>query len=556
MLNKLVIKNFATINSVDINFSNGFSVLTGQTGSGKSIIVGALNLISGSRADFSKFYDNSKKIIIEAQFDITGLNFSSLFTSHDIDDESELIIRREILPNGKSRSFINDSPVRLEVLRNFSIKIIDIHSQHENLLLNNEFFQLNFIDTLLSFENKDYHEKLTLYQKKFSENQKLSQKIDQFELNNKLQSDELENLNKLYNELINADIKIGEKKEISEQFNLLKNIFEIKKNLTDILSYFQGENKIINSMERSNSLLKSISSYNDKLLNFSNRVSSNLIDLKDLSEEINIFQDKLIVDNNLMNEIEERLNLINSLEEKHLVDSEEKLLEKTNELSKKISLIKNEDFDLIKIKEEFIKNNEWLLLTADFISKSRIDFSKKIESLLIKDLEFLGISNAKLKFVTNELDSLNYYGKDSVELYFTANKGHELKEIYKIASGGELSRLMLCIKKHLYSINNSSTIIFDEIDSGVSGKIAEKVGFFMKKISSNQQIIAITHLPQIASLANNHYKVFKNEKKEEKTETSIMKLNGDNRIYELARLLSGREITEEAIANAEKMLNI
>lgn len=556
MLNKLIIKNFATINSVDINFSNGFSVLTGQTGSGKSIIVGALNLISGSRADFSKFYDNSKKIIIEAQFDITGLNFSSLFTSHDIDDESELIIRREILPNGKSRSFINDSPVRLEVLRNFSIKIIDIHSQHENLLLNNEFFQLNFIDTLLSFENKDYHEKLTLYQKKFSENQKLSQKIDQFELNNKLQSDESENLNKLYNELINADIKIGEKKEISEQFNLLKNIFEIKKNLTDILSYFQGENKIINSMERSNSLLKSISSYNDKLLKFSNRVSSNLIDLKDLSEEINIFQDKLIVDNNLMNEIEERLNLINSLEEKHLVDSEEKLLEKTNELSKKISLIKNEDFDLIKIKEEFIKNNEWLLLTADFISKSRIDFSKKIESLLIKDLEFLGISNAKLKFVTNELDSLNYYGKDSVELYFTANKGHELKEIYKIASGGELSRLMLCIKKHLYSINNSSTIIFDEIDSGVSGKIAEKVGFFMKKISSNQQIIAITHLPQIASLANNHYKVFKTEKKEEKTETSIMKLNDDNRIYELARLLSGREITEEAIANAEKMLNI
>ena len=556
MLKKLVIKNFATINYVDINFSNGFSVLTGQTGSGKSIIVGALNLISGSRADFSKSYDNSKKIIIEAQFDISDLNFSSLFTSHDVDDESELIIRREILPNGKSRSFINDSPVRLEVLKNFSVKIIDIHSQHENLLLNNEFFQLNFIDTLLSFENKDYHDKLTLYQKKFSENQKLSQKIDQFELNNKLQSDELENLNKLYNELIIANLKIGEKKEISEQFNLLKNIFEIKKNLSDILSYFQGENKIINSMERSNSLLKSISSYNDKLLNFSNRVSSNLIDVKDLCEEINIFQDKLIVDNNLMNEIEERLNLINSLEEKHFVDSEEKLLEKTNELSKKISLIKNEDFDLIKIKEEFIKNNEWLLLTADFISKSRIDFSKKIESLLIQDLEFLGISNAKLKFVINELDSLNYYGKDSVELYFTANKGHELKEIQKIASGGELSRLMLCIKKHLYSINNSSTIIFDEIDSGVSGKIAEKVGFFMKKISSNQQIIAITHLPQIASLANNHYKVFKTEKTDGKTETSIMKLNGDNRIYELARLLSGREITEEAIANAEKMLNI
>ncbi|MBH75744.1 MAG: DNA repair protein RecN [Flavobacteriales bacterium] len=556
MLNNLIIKNFATIKFVDINFFNGFSVLTGQTGSGKSIIIGALNLISGSRADFSKFYDNSKKIIIEAHFDISDLNFSSLFSSNDIDYESELIIRREILPNGKSRSFINDSPVRLEVLRNFSLKIIDIHSQHENLLLNNEFFQLNFIDTLLSFENKDYNNKLTLYQKKFSENQKLSQKIDQFELNNKLQSDELENLKKLHNELKIADLKIGEKKEISEQFNLLKNIFEIKKNLSDILYFFQGENKIVNSMEKSNSLLKSISSYNDKLLNFSNRLSSNLIDIKDLYEEINIFQDRLIVDNNLMNEIEERLNLINSLEEKHFVNSEEKLLEKTNELSKKISLIKNHDYDLIKTKEEFIKNNEWLLLTSKFISKSRIDFSKKIESLLIKDLEFLGISNGKLKFVINELDSLNYHGKDSVELLFSANKGHELKEIHKIASGGELSRLMLCIKKHLYSINNSSTIIFDEIDSGVSGKIAEKVGFFMKQISSNQQIIAITHLPQIASLANNHYKVFKTEKTESKTETSIMKLNAENRVYELARLLSGREITEEAIANAEKMLNI
>ena len=556
MLNNLIIKNFATIKFVDINFFNGFSVLTGQTGSGKSIIIGALNLISGSRADFSKFYDNSKKIIIEAHFDISDLNFSSLFTSNDIDYESELIIRREILPNGKSRSFINDSPVRLEVLRNFSLKIIDIHSQHENLLLNNEFFQLNFIDTLLSFENKDYNNKLTLYQKKFSENQKLSQKIDQFELNNKLQSDELENLKKLHNELKIADLKIGEKKEISEQFNLLKNIFEIKKNLSDILYFFQGENKIVNSMEKSNSLLKSISSYNDKLLNFSNRLSSNLIDIKDLYEEINIFQDRLIVDNNLMNEIEERLNLINSLEEKHFVNSEEKLLEKTNELSKKISLIKNHDYDLIKTKEEFIKNNEWLLLTSKFISKSRIDFSQKIESLLIKDLEFLGISNGKLKFVINELDSLNYHGKDSVELLFSANKGHELKEIHKIASGGELSRLMLCIKKHLYSINNSSTIIFDEIDSGVSGKIAEKVGFFMKQISSNQQIIAITHLPQIASLANNHYKVFKTEKTESKTETSIMKLNAENRVYELARLLSGREITEEAIANAEKMLNI
>jgi len=556
MLKKLIINNFATINNLEIDFSNGFSVLTGQTGSGKSIIIGALNLISGGRADFSKFNDKEKKIIIEAEFDILNFDFSSFFILHDIDNHNNLIIRREVLPSGKSRSFINDTPVRLEILKNFTSQIIDIHSQYENLLVNDEFFQLNFLDTLLGNQNLNFVDILNEYQKKFSENQLLSQKIDQFRLNSMLQKEKFENLSFMLKELENANLKIDEKSKISQEYNLLNNIVQIKNSLEDVLNFFQNDNGVISNIEKSSSMLNSISKFNDKLVNFRDRVSVNLIDLKDLSEEINLFQDRLNVDQDKFKSLEERLNLINSLEEKHLVSSVEGLLKKQEELSGKISFLNPSKIDLNILEKDFNDNQDWLLRTSNILSKLRRDFSRNIELKLINDLEQLGINDANIKFSFKDLDSFNYYGKDSLELFFSANKGHDLKPIQKVASGGELSRLMLCIKKHLYLIKKSSTIIFDEIDSGVSGKIAEKVGFFMKKISKNQQIIAITHLPQIACIANDHYKVFKKELNKGKVETKINLLDSKNRILELSRLLSGEEITEEAIANAEKMLNI
>ena len=556
MLKKLIINNFATINNLDIDFSNGFSVLTGQTGSGKSIIIGALNLISGGRADFSKFNDKTKKIVIETEFDISNYDFSNFFSHHDIDNDENLIIRREILPNGKSRSFINDTPVRLEILKNFSSKIIDIHSQHENLLVNDEFFQLNFIDNLLGLQNSKFPGIINDYQKRFSENQILSQKIDQFRLNSKLQKEEFENLNFLLSELENANLKTEEKEQISEEYNLLSNVIQIKRSLSEVLIFFQDENGVISNLEKGSSLLNSISKFNDNLVKFSDRISVNLIDLKDLNEEINLFQDRLNVDQNKLEKLEARLNLINSLEEKHLVSSVEQLLEKQKELSKKVSFLDLSKTDIAKLEKDFNENKEWLFNTSNTISKLRRDFSKSIQLILIQDLEQLGINDAKIQFSFKDLDSFNYYGKDSLELLFSANKGHDLKPIQKVASGGELSRLMLCIKKHLYLTKKSSTIIFDEIDSGVSGQVAEKVGFFMKEISKKQQIIAITHLPQIASIANDHYKVFKNEIGDKKIETKINLLDDENRVLELAKLLSGEEITNEAIANAKKMLNI
>jgi len=556
MLRKLVINNFATIKHLEIDFSSGFSVLTGETGSGKSIIIGALNLISGHRADFSKLNDKTKKIVIEAEFDVSNFDFSNFFDYNNLDNEQDLIIRREVLPNGKSRSFINDTPVRLELLKNFSLRIIDIHSQYENLLLHDEFFQLNFVDSLLAIEDSKFSEDLKNYQKKFSENQLLSQKIDQFNLNVTLQKEEFENLNFLLSELKNANLKNGEKKQVLGEYNLLNNVFEIKKSLNQVSSFFDKENGLISSLEKTSSLLNSISRFNQKLVDFTDRLSTNLIDLKDLNEEINLFQDRLNVDYNKLEELESRLNLINSLEEKHLVSSIEQLLEKQEELSKKVSFLETSKKDITTLKKAFNENNEWLLHKSNLISKLRREYSKKIELKLIQDLGQLGINDAKVQFIFKDLDSFNYYGKDSLELLFSANRGHDLKPIQKVASGGELSRLMLCIKKHLYLIKKPSTVIFDEIDSGVSGKIAEKVGFFMKEISKKQQIIAITHLPQVASIANDHYKVFKNEIGDEKIETKINLLDDENRILELARLLSGEEITDEAIANAKKMLNI
>ncbi len=383
MLRKLTIKNFATINDIEINFNGGFLVLTGQTGAGKSIIVGALNLISGKRADFSKFNDKTKKIIIEAEFDISSLELINFFKSNNIDYADSLIIRREILPNGKSRSFINDCLIRLEVLKFLSSKIIDIHSQHENLLLNDEFFQLNFLDSLLSLTDSSYLNTLKDFQKKFLENQDLHQKIEKIKLNSKSEKEKFEKLQSSLFELQNANLKVGEKEEITKQYNLLNNIVQIKKSLNEILIFFQEENGVISKMNNSYSLLSSISKYNDKLATFSERLSSNLIEIKDLNEEISLFQDRLSVDKNKLDEIEDRINLINSLEDKYFVSSVEDLLKKLEELSHSFSNLDPSNNNLKDLEKKFNDNQEWLLITSKLLSKSRKLFAIKIQSILL-----------------------------------------------------------------------------------------------------------------------------------------------------------------------------
>tara|TARA_Y100001954_G_C15801407_1_gene600319 strand:- start:1013 stop:2683 length:1671 start_codon:yes stop_codon:yes gene_type:complete len=554
MLTRLYINNFITIEEIDVNFSKGFTSITGETGSGKSVILDALNLLCGNRLDSSKIINREKKIVIEAEFDISNFNMLDFFDNNEIDYFDTTIIRREINPAGKSRSFINDSPVKLDLLKLFSLNIIDIHSQHESLLLNNEFFQLNFIDDFIKNKDNNYSSMISNYRDQYMVNQRLSDELEELRIKNKIIKDEYENIVFSLNELSEITLNKGEKKQLVNEYNFLKNSSEIKIQLEKTIKLLNiDDNSVIHQLNQILLSLKKIKNYSEKIEDFSNRVDNNIIDLQDISREIDIFYDSLDVDITKLSLIEDQLNKINSLEEKYLVKSFDALIDKRDYLLERKKEFLGIENNITELESKFIEHTKKIKNQAELISKKRREAAFKIEKLLINDLHSLGIKNAKILFEFNQLEKTNYHGIDSVDLLFSANKGMDLKPVKKIASGGELSRLMLIIKKHIFISNNLSTIIFDEIDSGVSGEIAEKVGLMIKEISKKQQVITITHLPQVASMSNFHYKVLKLENSNSSV-TQLHNLNKEERILEIARLLSGKNISNEAVANAEKMI--
>ena len=554
MLTRLYINNFITIEEIDVNFSKGFTSITGETGSGKSVILDALNLLCGNRLDSSKIINREKKIVIEAEFDISNFNMLDFFDNNEIDYFDTTIIRREINPAGKSRSFINDSPVKLDLLKLFSLNIIDIHSQHESLLLNNEFFQLNFIDDFIKNKDNNYSSMISNYRDQYMVNQRLSDELEELRIKNKIIKDEYENIVFSLNELSEITLNKGEKKQLVNEYNFLKNSSEIKIQLEKTIKLLNiDDNSVIHQLNQILLSLKKIKNYSEKIEEFSKRVDNNIIDLQDISREIDIFYDSLDVDITKLSLIEDQLNKINSLEEKYLVKSFDDLIDKRDNLLERKKEFLGIENNITELESKFIEHTKKIKNQAELISKKRREAAFKIEKLLINDLHSLGIKNAKILFEFNQLEKTNYHGIDSVDLLFSANKGMDLKPVKKIASGGELSRLMLIIKKHIFISNNLSTIIFDEIDSGVSGEIAEKVGLMIKEISKKQQVITITHLPQVASMSNFHYKVLKLENSNSSV-TQLHNLNKEERILEIARLLSGKNISNEAVANAEKMI--
>jgi len=554
MLTRLYINNFITIESIEIKFPSGFITITGETGSGKSVILDALHLLCGNRLDSSKLNKNDKKIVIEGEFNISNFNLLDFFNLNDIDYSESTIIRREVLSNGKSRSFINDSPVKLELLKIITNKLIDIHSQHESLLLNNEFFQLDFIDNIIINEDNNFSILLEDYRKEFMKNQILSDELEELLIRNKLKKDEYASVLLSLNEFSNLDLKQDEKNGLLEEYNFLKNSSQIKFELEkSIKSLGNNEQSIINQLNIIFSSLKKINNYGNKITEFSARINDNLVDLQDVLREIDIFYEKIDVDQNRLSFIEERLNTINFLEEKYLVSNFDELIQKRDSFLQKKQAFSNMEGDIEDLRIKYNNHSEKLFTQAQLLSKKRKEAALKIELTLITDLQLLGIQSANLQFKFHMLEKYNYYGLDTVDFLFSANKGQELKAVRRIASGGELSRLMLVIKKHLFGSNNFLTIIFDEIDSGVSGEIAQKVGLMMKQISKKQQIMTITHLPQVASIADCHYKVFKEENSINSI-TKISQLDKQNRVLEIAKLLSGKTILNEAIANAKKML--
>lgn len=550
MLTSLSIKNYALIDHLHVDFNNGFTIITGETGAGKSILLGGLSLILGKRADLSSLRDKGSKCVIEAVFDVTNYNLESLFSTEDLDFEPQTIIRREILPSGKSRAFVNDSPVNLSSLQLLGNRLVDIHSQHETLQLVDDAFQFQVIDALANIDND-----LNVYSQKRKEYKTLNKALNQLVAFQTEAIKEHDYNLFLLNELTQAKLKSEELESLEEELETLSNIDAIQEKLTASNQLFSDEQiGVLNNVTELKNTLKQLSSISNKYEDLYNRVNSSLIELDDVFSELERFQEDLEADPNRLQEVNARLTLINNLFQKHVVNSIEDLIIIQAQLLEKVSATENVDADINTKKLEIAKAQQELDAIALVIHNKR---KKAIPVLKIKleaILAQLGMPNAQFNIVLNITNTYYPNGKEELNFLFSANKGGDFKPLKKAASGGELSRIMLAIKSILTQYIKLPTIMFDEIDTGVSGEISNKMADIMAGMSTTMQVFSITHLPQIAAKGHTHFKVYK-EDVNEITTTNLVQLNHDERIVEIAQMLGGIEVSNSALAHAKELLN-
>lgn len=550
MLTKVSIKNFAIIDSLEIDFSKGFSTITGDTGSGKSILLNALSLIIGKRADHNLLKNNKIKCIIEAEFDLTNFKLKKIFEKNNLDYFDHSILRREVLPNGKSRSFINDTPANLDLMKSIGEKLIDIHTQNESLILSKDNFFFSLIDNLSEQNNivKNFSQNLTLYKELVLELEKLNR------INVSLQNDYDYNLY-LLNELKDAKLFLGEQKDLEENLKILKNSEEILASLNQIDNLIQNDEKSIeNQIRNLNFILTNISKFSDKYSVLKKRIESILIELEDIKLEI-IGSSSDFNNNPLeLEDMESRLNLIYNLQKKHSVNSISDLIQVTNNLEEKLEKNNNIIIDIENLKNEILLKESLLKEQSKKISLSRKKVLPKLKNHIESILGNLGMKNSSFIFNIKESENYNKYGSDIVEVLFSGNKGIDYLPIFKVVSGGELSRILLSIKSILSKHLNLPTMIFDEIDTGISGEMSNAMANLMLDMSKTMQIISITHLPQIAAKGENQYSVYKYQKSGI-TNTKIKKLNSEERIEEIAKMLSGDIISSSALIHAKELLN-
>ena len=550
MLVHLSIKNYALIEELSIDFQSGLSIITGETGAGKSILLGALGLVLGNRADSLTLKDPAKKCVVEVQFSIQKYGLESFFESQDLDYETETIIRREILPSGKSRAFVNDTPVTLNVLNELKSKLMDIHSQHQTLQLSDQDFQFRLLDVIAGNQNNlaSYKRGLKQYQ---GEKKKLEDLIQsQREANQQYDY----NLH-LFNELEEANLSDGEQEELEEKLEKINNVEEIKLNLSEALHISQNEDigiqQLINTLE--NRLTK-ISVYSKEYEDLCARICSLKIELDDIVTELENAHEEVDFNPQEAEALNDRLNLIYNLQKKHYVSTIEELLIIWQDLSAKVDVVVNAE-QMIEEQQNKVKSIARKLdEVAKKISIARSSVISKLTSNLQSILADLGMLQARFSIEVRPSDSYYQNGKDDLSFLFSANKGGQFGELKKVASGGELSRIMLAIKKVLSENSQLPTIIFDEIDTGVSGEISNKMASIMSVMSMYMQVITITHLPQIAAKGNQHFKVFKQDKNDT-TVTQLKKLSEDERIVEIAEMLGGKDISESALSHARELLN-
>lgn len=551
MLQTLLVKNYAIIEEISLDFNAGFSVITGETGAGKSILLGALSLILGQRADTSILNNKEKKCVVEGVFNVPKELVTDFFLAHQLDLEFPVVIRREIAANGKSRAFINDTPVNLTLLKDLTTVLLDIHSQHETLALNSAEFQINVIDAFAKSNSL-----LNDYKEKYVSLKQLEQRFYQLKTTENSAKADADYLQFQLNELKALQLKKGEHEVLEQQLEMINNAEQIISTLQLAAEGLQNNDEsIVVKLTAIEQAFRKISHCSEDYQQLNERINSVLIELKDIFNEVESQLDSVDVDASEQEVINNRVNTINTLIQKHRLTQADELIDLEQQLEEQLDGINSSEEKLLALGKEIQEKHQVATAAAKKLSAHRLKILSAFEKNIINNLKELGMENAVFKIHHQPLKELNSFGMDEFEFMFSANKGMTPKPLNKTASGGELSRLMLTIKALLAQNSTLQTILFDEIDTGVSGDIAYKMAAIMEGMSNNIQVIAITHLPQVAAKGNTHFKIYKSNKGN-KTQTFVNILDNNQRIEEIAKMLSGKELTEAAKENAKNLLII
>lgn len=549
MLTRLSVSNFAIIDELQLQFGKGLTTITGETGAGKSILLGALKLVLGERADLKQLNNADKKCVIEAVFNVSNLELNSFFEENELDYEPESILRRELLPSGKSRAFINDTPVTLDVLQELSQQLIDIHSQFSSENLLDENYQMQILDA--------YANQIPLvneYRNIYSERNRKKNELRKLEEKLLSKSQESDYQNFLLTELSEANLQNNELEELEQEQKELQHVDEIQKVLGEIFAKLDApELGTVSQLNEIYSGIHRISEYAEDLNSLSERINSTKIELQDIQNEIQSKINRIDSNPERLNEVNERLNLLHTLMVKHRVNSIEELIEIKTNLEAESSDFASLENKISSIQKEINSIENQLKTASGKISEGRKSALPKVENSLLETLSKLGMENSSMKIELNKSDEFLSNGTDEINMLFTANRGSSLKPIGKSVSGGERSRLMLAIKKLISSHLQLPTLILDEVDTGVSGKVADEVGKLMKEMSEEMQLLSITHLPQVAAKGQHHFKVLK-KTENNFTKTIVKELDQEERILEIAELISGSSVSESAIEQAKELL--
>ena len=553
MLRTLHIQHYALIDQLDIDFQTGFSVVTGETGAGKSIILGAMGLLAGERADTRSIKEGESRCVVEAEFDLSGHNLASFFEENDLEyDEGQCIVRRELTATGKSRAFVNDSPASVAQLKELGERLIDIHSQHQNLLLRREDFQLSVLDTLSANQ-----ETLDTYQQLYKDFRTTERELEEARKAMREDQSEQDYLQYQYNQLEEANLRAGEQEELETLRQTLEHAEDIKASLYQTNELLQGDERgIVSLLRETQRQLNSIANVFPQAEELAKRTESCYIELKDIASETEDAAENVDYDPELLARTNERLDLIYELEQKHHTDNVQDLLDILADLEKRLGKMENRDEQIKELEQRLDKQRTELTQLAAQLTALRQEAGKRLKQEMSQRLQLLGMPNGQFEVDITPLAELSQTGKDKVVFLFSANTGGQPQPIAHVASGGEIARVMLALKAILAEATLLPTIVFDEIDTGVSGHIAESMALLMRDMGRkpHRQVISITHLPQIAALGTQHYRVYKKEESGETT-THIAQLSEEERVQEIAHMLSGSTLTEAAIENARALLS-